>query len=55
MPSTSPKSQTDGKDRSAAIAQCGLCGGATGAFRKSADGQWVHALCAEVIYLAFLW
>ncbi|XP_009417636.2 uncharacterized protein LOC103998002 isoform X2 [Musa acuminata AAA Group] len=47
LPSTSPKSQTDGKDRSAAIAQCGLCGGATGAFRKSADGQWVHALCAE--------
>ncbi|URE37854.1 PHD-finger domain containing protein [Musa troglodytarum] len=47
LPSTSPKSQTDGKGTSAVVAQCGLCGGVTGAFRKSADGQWVHALCAE--------
>lgn len=29
-------------------AECGLCGGKTGAFRKSSDGQWVHAFCAEV-------
>ncbi|KAL4566204.1 hypothetical protein LXL04_030316 [Taraxacum kok-saghyz] len=29
------------------VAECCLCGGATGAFRKSTDGQWVHALCAE--------
>ncbi|XP_040969610.1 uncharacterized protein [Gossypium hirsutum] len=28
-------------------AECGLCGGTTGAFRKSLDGQWVHAFCAE--------
>nr|KJB16262.1 hypothetical protein B456_002G220300 [Gossypium raimondii] len=28
-------------------AECGLCGGTTGAFRKSVDGQWVHAFCAE--------
>ncbi|XP_040970923.1 uncharacterized protein [Gossypium hirsutum] len=28
-------------------AHCGLCGGTTGAFRKSVDGQWVHAFCAE--------
>ncbi|XVF64660.1 hypothetical protein PTKIN_Ptkin09bG0185800 [Pterospermum kingtungense] len=28
-------------------AECGLCGGITGAFRKSVDGQWVHAFCAE--------
>ncbi|XVE60397.1 hypothetical protein DITRI_Ditri05aG0125400 [Diplodiscus trichospermus] len=31
-------------------AECGLCGGATGAFRKSVDGQWVHAFCAEVVF-----
>ncbi|XVE55411.1 hypothetical protein DITRI_Ditri03aG0156500 [Diplodiscus trichospermus] len=28
-------------------AECGLCCGTTGAFRKSMDGQWVHAFCAE--------
>ncbi|KAL7246379.1 hypothetical protein ACSBR2_001480 [Camellia fascicularis] len=28
-------------------AECGLCGGSAGAFRKSTDGQWVHAFCAE--------
>ncbi|XWS21574.1 hypothetical protein CRYUN_Cryun30bG0066000 [Craigia yunnanensis] len=28
-------------------AECGLCGGTTGAFRKSVDGQWVHTFCAE--------
>ncbi|KAJ9567063.1 hypothetical protein OSB04_003029 [Centaurea solstitialis] len=28
-------------------AECILCGGTTGAFRKSTDGQWVHAFCAE--------
>ncbi|XP_039055564.1 uncharacterized protein LOC120198295 isoform X2 [Hibiscus syriacus] len=27
--------------------ECGLCGGTTGAFRKSVDGKWVHAFCAE--------
>ncbi|XP_058217291.1 uncharacterized protein LOC131328357 isoform X2 [Rhododendron vialii] len=27
--------------------ECGLCGGSAGAFRKSTDGQWVHAFCAE--------
>ncbi|GMI64851.1 hypothetical protein like AT1G77800 [Hibiscus trionum] len=27
--------------------ECGLCGGTAGAFRKSVDGQWVHAFCAE--------
>lgn len=30
------------------VAECALCGGTTGAFRKSSDGQWVHAFCAEV-------
>ncbi|KAM7514976.1 hypothetical protein LguiA_004559 [Lonicera macranthoides] len=29
------------------VAECGLCGGTVGAFRKSADGQWVHSFCAE--------
>ncbi|PSS00393.1 Protein Jade-1 like [Actinidia chinensis var. chinensis] len=28
-------------------AECGLCGGNAGAFRKSTDGQWIHAFCAE--------
>ncbi|KAK7275707.1 hypothetical protein RIF29_16829 [Crotalaria pallida] len=32
------------------IAECGLCGGTAGAFRKSSDGQWVHAFCAEWIF-----
>ncbi|XP_026656732.2 uncharacterized protein LOC103696526 isoform X2 [Phoenix dactylifera] len=43
----SPRNQTDGWDRFCIITCCGLCGGATGAFRKSSDGQWVHAFCAE--------
>eukprot|EP00257_Ricinus_communis_P013951 XP_015571517.1 uncharacterized protein LOC8274307 isoform X1 [Ricinus communis] len=32
------------------VAECGLCGGTTGAFRKSADNQWVHAFCAEWVF-----
>ncbi|XP_031273102.1 uncharacterized protein LOC116131586 [Pistacia vera] len=32
------------------VAECGLCGGTTGAFRKSADGHWVHAFCAEWVF-----
>ena len=31
------------------FARCGMCHGTLGAFRKTADGQWVHAFCAEVI------
>ncbi|XP_050376192.1 uncharacterized protein LOC126793646 [Argentina anserina] len=31
-------------------AECGLCGGKAGAFRKSSDGQWVHAFCAEWVF-----
>ncbi|KAH7678900.1 Histone-lysine N-methyltransferase protein [Dioscorea alata] len=31
----------------ATIADCALCGGGSGAFRKTADGRWVHAFCAE--------
>ncbi|KAK1407658.1 hypothetical protein QVD17_39279 [Tagetes erecta] len=29
------------------VGECSLCGGTTGAFRKSTDGKWVHAFCAE--------
>ncbi|CAO2047356.1 unnamed protein product [Urochloa humidicola] len=29
------------------FARCGMCHGTSGAFRKTADGQWVHAFCAE--------
>ncbi|XP_051139060.1 uncharacterized protein LOC127256880 isoform X2 [Andrographis paniculata] len=29
------------------VAECSLCGGTAGAFRKSTDGQWIHAFCAE--------
>ncbi|CAJ1974169.1 unnamed protein product [Sphenostylis stenocarpa] len=31
-------------------AECALCGATTGAFRKSSDGQWVHAFCAEWVF-----
>lgn len=31
------------------VAECGLCSGAAGAFRKSVNGQWIHAFCAEWI------
>ncbi|XAR62626.1 hypothetical protein NMG60_11017460 [Bertholletia excelsa] len=34
-------------EKSSLVAECGVCGGNTGAFRKSVDGQWVHAFCAE--------
>lgn len=29
------------------VAECGLCGCTSGAFRKSTDGQWIHPFCAE--------
>ncbi|XP_015934618.1 uncharacterized protein LOC107460745 [Arachis duranensis] len=32
------------------VAECALCGGTTGAFRKSSDGQWIHAFCAEWVF-----
>ncbi|GAB2236098.1 hypothetical protein Droror1_Dr00027833 [Drosera rotundifolia] len=34
-------------ERSHPVAECGLCGAANGAFRKSTTRQWVHAFCAE--------
>uniref|UniRef100_A0A804PTS4 PHD-type domain-containing protein n=1 Tax=Zea mays TaxID=4577 RepID=A0A804PTS4_MAIZE len=30
-----------------ALHQCGMCHGTSGAFRKTVDGKWVHAFCAE--------
>lgn len=53
LPSSSPKTETDGKDR-CDVPQCGLCGRISGALRKSADGNWVHAFCAEVIDLTLM-
>lgn len=32
------------------VAECGLCGTSTGAFRKSTNGEWVHAFCAEWVF-----
>nr|POF09256.1 protein jade-1 [Quercus suber] len=32
------------------VAECGLCGGTAGAFRKSSNGEWVHAFCAEWVF-----
>ncbi|KAF4367870.1 hypothetical protein G4B88_008546, partial [Cannabis sativa] len=32
------------------VAECGLCGGTTGAFRKCSNGEWVHAFCAEWVF-----
>ncbi|KAL5992913.1 hypothetical protein ACLOJK_013832 [Asimina triloba] len=37
------------QERSSFVIRCGLCGGTTGAFRKTIDGIWVHAFCAEWI------
>ncbi|XP_058097210.1 uncharacterized protein LOC131242526 isoform X3 [Magnolia sinica] len=48
LQSTSPRIRPiNTQESSCFITHCGLCGGATGAFRKSTDGQWVHAFCAE--------
>lgn len=33
-----------------AFEECGLCGASNGAFRKSSNGQWVHAFCAEWVF-----
>ncbi|KAI4388057.1 hypothetical protein MLD38_000427 [Melastoma candidum] len=35
------------REKFVSAAECALCGGTTGAFRKSDAGQWVHAFCAE--------
>jgi hypothetical protein len=46
-PTTSDSLECNGKK--SPFAWCGMCHGTSGAFRKTADGQWVHAFCAEVI------
>ncbi|KAL6605990.1 hypothetical protein ACP70R_041643 [Stipagrostis hirtigluma subsp. patula] len=39
--------QSDCNSAKACLAQCALCHGTSGAFRKTVKGQWVHAFCAE--------
>ncbi|CAD6242208.1 unnamed protein product [Miscanthus lutarioriparius] len=41
----SDKSHCNGKKLP--FAQCGMCHGTSGAFRKTVDGKWIHAFCAE--------
>jgi hypothetical protein len=45
---TSPSSNNQLGDNIRLIVRCALCGNSSGAFRKTTDGQWVHAFCAEV-------
>ncbi|KAG8094220.1 hypothetical protein GUJ93_ZPchr0012g20125 [Zizania palustris] len=40
-------SQPDCNGSKSCLAQCALCHGTSGAFRKTIKGQWVHAFCAE--------
>ncbi|KAJ4966011.1 hypothetical protein NE237_017860 [Protea cynaroides] len=48
LPSRSPGAiPSNSRENPCFLVQCGLCPGSTGAFRKSTDGQWVHAFCAE--------
>ncbi|XP_073010390.1 uncharacterized protein [Typha latifolia] len=47
LQATSTSNQADSRDRFLFAAECSLCGGASGAFRKTKDAQWVHAFCAE--------
>uniref|UniRef100_A0A1D1YFP8 NuA3 HAT complex component NTO1 n=1 Tax=Anthurium amnicola TaxID=1678845 RepID=A0A1D1YFP8_9ARAE len=37
----------DDREKPCFVAHCGLCNAATGAFRKTVNGQWVHSFCAE--------
>lgn len=39
--------QSDCNGTNLSLVQCDLCHGTSGAFRKTADGQWIHAFCAE--------
>ncbi|KAF6155503.1 hypothetical protein GIB67_017858 [Kingdonia uniflora] len=48
LPSTSPRAPPiNYHEMARSVAQCGLCSGTTGAFRKSTGDQWVHPFCAE--------
>ncbi|KAJ1699782.1 hypothetical protein LUZ63_008294 [Rhynchospora breviuscula] len=44
---TSPSTNNQSGDRVRLIVRCVLCGNSSGAFRKTTDGLWVHAFCAE--------
>ncbi|XP_020588273.1 uncharacterized protein LOC110030069 [Phalaenopsis equestris] len=45
---SNPRDQQLGSgEKTCSRAKCSLCGGVTGAFRKSTNGEWVHAFCAE--------
>ncbi|KAK4803240.1 hypothetical protein SAY86_001443 [Trapa natans] len=37
-------------DKFSSAAECAICGGTTGAFRKTTSGQWIHAFCAEWVF-----
>uniref|UniRef100_J3LHG5 PHD-type domain-containing protein n=1 Tax=Oryza brachyantha TaxID=4533 RepID=J3LHG5_ORYBR len=39
--------QTDCNGTDLSLVHCDLCHGISGAFRKTADGKWIHAFCAE--------
>ena len=45
---TSPSTNNQLGDSGRLIVRCALCGNSSGAFRKTMDGLWVHAFCAEV-------
>ncbi|VAI84113.1 unnamed protein product [Triticum turgidum subsp. durum] len=40
-------SQSDCSGSKSWLVLCGLCHGTSGALRKTTNGQWVHAICAE--------
>ncbi|XP_078157478.1 PHD finger family protein isoform X2 [Carex rostrata] len=44
---TSPSTNNQLGDSGRLIVRCALCGNSSGAFRKTTDGLWVHAFCAE--------
>jgi hypothetical protein len=45
---TSPSSNNQLGENIRLVVRCALCGNSSGAFRKTTDGPWVHAFCAEV-------
>ncbi|CAL0319377.1 unnamed protein product [Lupinus luteus] len=47
---SSATSTINSREKPYFVAECALCGGTTGAFRRSCDGQWVHAFCAEWVF-----
>ncbi|XP_010245078.1 PREDICTED: uncharacterized protein LOC104588727 isoform X2 [Nelumbo nucifera] len=48
LPSRSPTGPAvNSQEKPSFVVHCALCGATSGAFRKSTDGLWVHAFCAE--------